>query len=169
MKKIFYVLFFIYITNTSFCQFELELKYIDFELPSVSTYVVKLSDIVGKKLIILNFFATWCPYCNQNFVYLKKIYEKYKDQNLEIVSISIKEPYKVVQKFVEKNNIKHIVLIDSSGNTAKQYNIRKVPTNFIIGPNGNILFIGHSIPNEEFIIQNFLKTKFKKKQKIRKK
>lgn len=173
MQKIIYILLILFVNNI-YCQNtqdESNTRYIDFELPSISTYVVKLSNIVGKKLVILNFFATWCPYCNQEFLYLKKIYEKYRDKNLEIISISIKEPYKIVQKFAEKNELNHIILIDSSGNTAKKYNIRKVPTNFIIDLNGNIIFAGYFLPNEEFIIQNLSKEKQKevKQQRNKKK
>ncbi len=169
IQKIFYILLFILFVNNLLSQDKQELKYIDFELPSVSTHVVKLSEIVKNKLVILNFFTTWCHYCNQNLAYLKKIYKKYKEQNLEIISISIKEPYKVVQKFVAKNELEHIVLIDSSGNTTKQYKIRKVPTNFIITPNGNIIFIGYSLPNEDFIMQNLPKKELKKIQTRKKK
>jgi thiol-disulfide isomerase/thioredoxin len=147
-------------------------NYIDFELPTVSTYSIKLSDIVGKKLIILNFWASWCPYCNQEVPYLIELANKYKDKNLEIIAVNIGEHEKIVKKFVSNKQINYIVVLDTTTEVAKRYNIKGIPTNFVIDLTGKIIFVGHLLPTEEFIIKNLPKpepVKQKKKKVYNKK
>ncbi len=144
----------------------LQNNYIDFELPSISTYNIKLSDIVGKKLIILNFWASWSPYCVQEVPYLVELANKYKDKNLEIVAINIGEHEKIVKKFVSNKKINYIVVLDTTAEVAKKYNIKGIPTNYVIDLSGKIIFVGHLLPTEEFIVKNLPKPlKSLKKQK----
>jgi len=140
--------------------------YIDFELPTISTCTIKLSDFVGKKLVLLNFWTTWCPYCNTEIPYLIKLANKYKDKNLEIIGINIREPENIVKKFVSNKQINYIVVLDTTAEVAKKYNIKGVPTNFMINTKGEIIFVGHTLPNEEFITKNL--PIFEKERKTKK-
>ena len=137
-------------------------KFIDFELPSISTYNIKLSDLVGKKLILLNFWTTWCPYCKQEIPRLITLANKYKDKNLEIIGINIREPEKMVKKFAENKQINYTIVLDTAAVVAKKYNIKGIPTNFIINKEGNIVFVGPLLPTEEIIIKNLIE--FEKKE-----
>lgn len=129
-----------------------EQKYIDFELILLnSTETLKLSNIVGKKIILLNFWASWCPFCVKEISEIKKLYETYKDKGLEIISINIAEPQKIVSRFIKEKEIKHKVALDLNAEVSKKYNIRKIPTNFIIDLKGNIIFAAYVLPKEEFI------------------
>lgn len=160
MKKLFFITaillsIVLFVCQNITAQVSKEYKYIDFDLPTISTFNIRLSEIVGKKLVLLNFWATWCPYCINEIPQLNSLYEKYKDKGLEIIAVNIKEPQKTVKKFVEVHKIKYNVVIDNDGVITSYYKIKGIPTNFIIDFNGNIIFVAHVLPKEE-LIENYL-------------
>jgi len=139
-------------------QKESSLKYIDFELPVLnSTESFKLSSIVGQKLVLLNFWTTWCPYCVKEIPDLKSLYEKYNEDGLEIISVNIGENEKDVAKFISVREVKYKVLLDKRGQVARSYGVRGIPTNFLIGSNGEIIFAAHGLPDKKTIEDNLLK------------
>jgi peroxiredoxin len=121
----------------------------DFKLKELSGKEHRLADYRGRKIVFLNFFATWCPYCKEEMPDLKKIYEQYGNSGLQLLSVSVREKDSKVSKFVSKNNICHTVLLDTSAETAKKYFLKGFPTNLILDGNGIILYIG-SIPPKNF-------------------
>jgi len=159
MKKI--MIMFLMLTTIACAQTKKKeniLKYFDFELPVVnSTETLKLSNIVGKKLVLLNFWATWCPYCVREIPDLKNVYEKYKDKGLEIVAVNIGESSKEVSKFVEIKEIKYKVVLDQKTQVARMYGVRGIPTNFLIGLDGNVIFADYVMPDEKIIEENLPK------------
>ena len=147
-------------------QKETSLKYIDFELPILnSTESFKLSSIVGQKVVLLNFWATWCPYCVEEVPDLKAVYEKYKDKGLEIVAVNIGETNKDVANFVEAKEIKYKVVLDQKAQVARMYGVRGIPTNFLIGLDGNIIFAGYTMPDEKIIEEDLPKEQNSKTKK----
>lgn len=136
---------------------ETEPVYINFDLPTISTYNIKLSDIVGGKLVLLVFWTTWCPYCKISLPRLSQVYEKYHRDGLEIIAVNIREPNKAVKKFVETYNLPYLITIDNSGNVAKQYQIKGVPTYVLISTSGKIIYQNYLFPSEELIVKNLPK------------
>ena len=171
MKKIITILL---LLTTAACaqtkkQKEASLKYIDFELPILnSTESFKLSNIIGKKLILLNFWTTWCPYCVKEIPDLKALYEKYNEKGLEIVAINIGEPQQEVSKFVKAKEVGYMIVLDKKGQVARNYGVRGIPTNFLVGINGEIIFAGHSLPEEKIIEDNLPKQPTTKTEKLKK-
>ncbi len=143
-------------------------KYVDFELPSLSTDSVKLSNFVGRKLVLLNFWATWCPYCVKEIPQLKEIYSRYKNKGLEIIAVNLGENPKSVEKFVKNYNIEYLVLLDQKGISARVYGVQGIPTNFLIDLKGNVIFAGHHIPDSKLIEGNLPKEETKKIMKNKK-
>lgn len=151
MKRIVIILItYIFITVSIFAQSK---KYIDFSLQNLKGENIKLSDLVGKNVILLNFWTTWCPYCVKEVPELKKYYSEYKDKGLEIVAVNIQELPNQVKNFVSKRNIDYMIVLDKYGFVANQYGVRGIPTNFLINKDGVIIFSGHSLPLEEDIKQ----------------
>lgn len=145
-------LFLLIIYSTVYSQQEKKYKYIDFELILLnSTETVKLSNIVGKKIILLHFWTTWCPFCVREIPKIKTLYETYNSKGLEVISVNIAEPQKVINKFIKEKNITYKVALDLNAEVAKKYYIRSIPINFIIDKNGDIVFINHILPSKEEI------------------
>jgi len=123
----------------------------DFELLDVNGKKVRLSDFKGK-VIILNFWATWCPPCRAEIPGFIELYKKYKDKGVEIIGISLDEGgVRDVFPFMKEFGINYQVLIGNYKVTQDYGGIRGIPTTFVIDKKGNIRakYVGYR-PKEGF-------------------
>jgi len=133
----------------------------DFTLQDISGKEVSLSDFKGK-VIILNFWATWCPPCRKEIPVFIELYKKYKDEGLVIIGISLdREGEKVLIPFVKKFGINYPVLIGTKKVVDAYGGIRGIPTTFIIDKKGKIRkkHIGLPLNPKEFFENEFLRIK----------
>ncbi|RJQ46092.1 MAG: TlpA family protein disulfide reductase [Nitrospiraceae bacterium] len=133
----------------------------DFTLKDMSGKDVTLSSFKGKP-VLLNFWATWCPYCRQERSHLKTLYEEYKGKDLVIISVSIDRSTRTIKNFMEQNPAPYIVLTDTEGAAAVPYNVMSLPTTYLIDRNGKISrkFMGMvkwSEKNAKDVVDNLVK------------
>jgi len=112
-----------------------DIEKFDFELKTIDGDKFSLSEQKGK-VIVLDFFATWCGPCKLEMPHLVKLYDKYKNDGLLVVSSS-SEPAELLSKFREKMDITYPVLQDNK-NIAGKYGVRGIPTLFIFNKNGKL-------------------------------
>jgi thiol-disulfide isomerase/thioredoxin len=107
----------------------------DFELERLSGGTVKLSELKGR-VVLLNFWATWCGPCREEMPHLAKLYEKYRDQGLEILAITTdeKSDRAKVAPFVAKYGMTFPVLYDVG--VADAYGVNGMPTTVYIDAQG---------------------------------
>jgi len=105
----------------------------------------QLLDLAGKmqglpegEVVLLNFWATWCPPCRKEMPSMQALYEKFKGQGLNIVAVSVDAEVSTVQEFVQKNGLTFQILHDGQGEIAHQYGVFRYPETFIIGRNGKV-------------------------------
>ena len=108
----------------------------DFTLNDLEGNPVTIGDLDG--LIILDFWATWCPPCKVEIPYLQSFYDEFKDQGLRIVGIST-EDVATQQRFVEQMKqdgveITYDLLVDPNGLVTRQYGIQGIPTTIFVQP-----------------------------------
>lgn len=110
----------------------------DFSLQDVNGKTVRLSDYSGK-VIILNFFATWCPPCREEIPDFIELVNTTDKERFVIIGISVEKGDEgTVRKFVAAKKVNYPVLVDD-GLVSKTYgSISSIPTTFIIDRNGNI-------------------------------
>ncbi|MBK7894071.1 MAG: TlpA family protein disulfide reductase [Anaerolineaceae bacterium] len=109
----------------------------DFTIESLGGFPVSLNDYEGE-VIIMNFWATWCPPCRAEMPGINNFYEAYKEEGLVVLAINEEESAETVRPFIELNNFTFPVLLDIEGRVAQQYSTRSFPTTFIIDRQGVI-------------------------------
>jgi thiol-disulfide isomerase/thioredoxin len=122
-------------------------QYKDFELFDPAGEKYKLSDFVGKsKFLLIDFWASWCAPCIRDMPELKKLYEKYKDQGLEIISISIDIDKENWLKGIERVNVpwKHLSNLQYRSDLTKFYNLSGIPYAVLLDKSGTIISL-HSL------------------------
>lgn len=109
----------------------------DFSLTTISGGTISLAEYKGRKPVVLDFFATWCPNCRRDVPKLNGFYEKYKEQ-IEVIGIDLHEDESTVKKFVEKYGVTFPVVIDG-GKVAQNYGVRYTNFHVLIDIDGNAI------------------------------
>ena len=119
-----------------------EKKAPDFALKSLDGKTVKLSDYKGK-VVIIDFWATWCKPCNKPIPELNKVYELYKEKGLEIIGINCDGPRSIskVGPMAKSLQIQYPVLIDINTEVMNDLNLMAYPTLLMVNSEGKILWI----------------------------
>ena len=131
----------------------------DFSLKDLTGKKVALKDFKEKKVVLLVFFATWCHYCVQEIPELKKMQDEYKDKDLMILAIDIKESNSKVDSFRVKHDINYTILLDSDALVAKKYKVTGIPSNIVIDKDGSVKYNGYVIDEAKKVISDLLTQK----------
>jgi peroxiredoxin len=107
-----------------------------FSLPDLNG---ELQGLPEGKVILLNFWATWCPPCRQEVPSMVELYKKYKDKDFEIVAVSVDKGKSVVVDFVKEQKMDFTVLHDATAEVSQSYAVFRYPETFIIDKNGVIV------------------------------
>ena len=117
---------------------------------------IKLSDYKGK-VILLNFWATWCPPCRKELPALSEIFKELEGKNFQMIGISVDENPDALVNFLKSNLLPYTVLHESSGLLEKYMSVsgngqNVIPQTFIIDKDGKVVenIVG-SRSKEEFV------------------
>jgi cytochrome c biogenesis protein CcmG/thiol:disulfide interchange protein DsbE len=109
----------------------------DFALEDAAGNNLRLSDYRGK-VVLLNFWATWCPPCQVEIPWFEEFARTYANQGFEVVGVSVDEDgWKSVKPFMEKLQISYPMVLADEG-VAKQYGADNVPVTFLISREGRV-------------------------------
>jgi len=98
---------------------------------------VRLADFRGRPLWI-NFWATWCPPCQQETPDLRAAYEAHRNDGLELLAVSIQEPSDDVRDFVGRYGLQYRIGLDAGGAVAATYGVFGLPTHYFVDATGVI-------------------------------
>ena len=96
-----------------------------------------LKDLKGK-VVVLNFWATWCPPCRKEMPDLEALYERFKDQGLVILAISDEESAKV-DPFIAERKFSYPVLLDPGRKVNTLFRVNGIPKNFVFDRTGKLV------------------------------
>jgi peroxiredoxin len=97
---------------------------------------VSLQNDFKDKVIMVRFWADWCPFCEEEMKALEPIYKKYKEKGFVILAINVAQSVKTVKKYVDRLGLSYPILLDSDSATAKNYGVAGLPTTFILDRGG---------------------------------
>lgn len=113
----------------------------DFELPDMDDKVIKFSDYRGK-VVLLNFWATWCPPCVREMPSMERLQQHIGNENFSVVAINQMEDVDQVFAFTGQLDIDPTfeILFDSTSKVSQSYAVRGLPTTYLIDKRGNIRY-----------------------------
>ena len=131
----------------------------DIELRTVNGKQVKLSDYRGK-IVLVDFWASWCGPCRKANPGLLALYSKYKQQGFEIFGVSLDEDKSAWKKAIAKDGITWVQVNQDGGwdaPVALQWKIEQLPSSFLLDQNGTVLLIDPAKDELESQLQKLLK------------
>ena len=109
----------------------------DFTLKDLHGKKFTLSELHGK-VVLLNFWATWCPPCRAEMPDLDAIYTHFQSQGLVVLSITNEDPFKVA-RFVEPSGYHPPVLLDSGGKVGHEFHVSGIPKSYVFDRDGKLV------------------------------
>ena len=111
----------------------------DFTLRNLNGNLERLSSFKDK-VIILNFWATWCAPCLEEMPVFEKIYRRYRSQGLTVIAVSLDKGHiSKIEKFVDEHSLTFPVLLDLDGIAEKIYPSFTIPFTYVIDKKGIIV------------------------------
>jgi thiol-disulfide isomerase/thioredoxin len=112
--------------------------------PSFSTQIVgsqqttTLESLRGK-IVLLNFWATWCGPCREEMPFFQKLTERYDAKDLHVLAINFREKEDTINKFTTEHGVKFPIGLDLKGEINRLYGVAQYPVTYMIGRDGKIL------------------------------
>ncbi len=109
-----------------------------FSLVNSNGSVINMVDYQGK-VVLLNFWASWCGPCKIEIPSLKKLYQMRRGPNFEILAVSLdRTPASKLTSFVSANQMEFPILLNPEGDVAEKYRVRGIPASFLLDKKGMI-------------------------------
>jgi peroxiredoxin len=141
----------------------------DFTYPDLKGRDVTLSDFYGKKVVLVNIWATWCTECRRELPTVQKLYEKFGGDHFEVLAVSLDAAgAKVIVPFMQELGLKFPALQDITGSIQLLYGTTGVPETFIIDKQGKVAYIEIGAgdwrePEKQALIQGLIEEKVREK------
>ena len=128
----------------------------DFSAQDTNGATLHLSDYLGKNVILIDFWATWCQPCLEEMPHLRRMYEANKGKGFVVIAVSMDGPETVaeVPSFAQRNRLTFPVVLDEDSHVASIYNPRKAaPLSIIIDRSGKVALVheGYNPGDEQML------------------
>lgn len=110
----------------------------DFRLDLLAGDEFQLSEHIGKEIVVLNFFATWCAPCRAEMPELERFRQAQRARPFLIIGIDVRESRATVQEFVSELKVTFPIALDGDGEVAASYQVGSFPTTVLIGVDGRV-------------------------------
>jgi peroxiredoxin len=109
-----------------------------------------LPDLAGK-VVLLDFWASWCGPCKKSFPELERLYESYKDRGFVILGVSVDEDGAAMHKFLEGHSVSFPIVRDKEQSLVSAAGVESMPTSFLIDRSGKIRSLHNGFRGEETV------------------
>lgn len=111
---------------------------VEIELEDVNGQTVRVADFKGK-IVLLNFWTTWCPDCREEMPSLENLSRRLKGRAFTLVAVNLRESGRQVEAFFKKYDLSFTSLLDKKGDVGLRFGIRSIPTSFILDKRGGLI------------------------------
>ena len=125
----------------------------DFTLTSLGGQPVALHDLRGR-VVLLNFWATWCAPCKAEMPALQRVYADDKARGLRVLAITVETNTTAVAAFAQRYNLGFTILLDGGAEVSRLYRVQGTPTSFFIDRRGVIRAVVVGGPMSEGLIRS---------------
>ncbi len=108
-----------------------------FRLPARGGGEVDLSSLRGK-IVLVNFWATWCPPCREEMPSLSRLAQSFDPQSFEVVTVSVDDGWEPIEKFLAVPRTPYRVALDEGGKVSRTYGTTKFPESYLVDRDGKL-------------------------------
>jgi peroxiredoxin len=159
MNRIWLTFFLMMLGLNLFSQMRIGENAIELSLPDQNGKIVSLSELKGK-VVLIDFWASWCGPCRHNNPHLTKLYRKYHEMGLEIYGVSLDENEKDWKKAIRHDKLSWVQVIDEkawAALSAAKYGVDMIPSSFLVDRQGVIRAINAEGTELENNVRDLLK------------
>ena len=113
----------------------------EFTAPDLTNQAISLSGYRGKKIVLLDFWATWCGPCKMAMPGLQSLLDDYKSRGLEVLSLNEGESAEQAESFMKRKAYGFHVVLDADSAIGASYGVRGIPTLVVVDKNGIVRWI----------------------------
>ena len=115
-----------------------------FTLQSLDGKTVTLNDYEGK-LVVVNFWATWCTPCELEMPTLENLWVRHRDRGLVVVGVTVDRggPRAIIEPYVRGKKLTFPILLDPDMSTARAWRVTGIPATFLVRPTGEVAGVAH--------------------------
>jgi cytochrome c-type biogenesis protein CcmF len=112
----------------------------DFTLTLLDGGTISLADLEGR-VAVLNFWATWCPSCEEELPAIQSIWEEYQGRGVVFLGVALQEDEAIVRGAADQYGLTYLLALDIGEQVSTAYGVTGVPETFVIDPEGNVAFV----------------------------
>jgi peroxiredoxin len=124
----------------------------NFQYQDISGNKGSIEELRGK-LILLRFWANWCPYCKFEMPRIDRFYQLFRNQGFEVIAVNVGDSVGIVEAFTAEMNLHFPMILDPEGKLAQSYGVKGIPTNFLLDRQGMIreIIVGEVFTNDQVL------------------
>jgi len=116
-------------------------------LPTASGETVALDALKGK-VVYVDFWASWCAPCRKSFPWMAEMQKKYGPAGFTVVAVNVDKKRPDAEKFLQATLAQFTVVYDPAGAAPAAWNVKAMPTSFLIDAKGNVAFVESGFKDE---------------------